>query len=310
VTGGADAFETVRTEQEGVLTTAQATELIGRAALRSHLRQQRWRRICRGLVATHNGKLDHLQQLWVAVLVSGDGALLAGVSAVAESGVRGLRAGSLHVLVPAVRNRSLCLPDLPPDMPPVVVHRTRVLSPEHCQAGRPPRTTLARAVLDAAVWAATSGEARLVLAAACQQRRISADEVLATIPTVPVIRRRGLIHATLLDIAGGAEALSEINFIKLCLDHGLPRPTLQERRRDTEGRRRYLDAYWKNWHLHVEVDGAHHMDVEHWTADMLRQNTVWISGDRILRFPAWLVRERPAEVARQVRSALQAAGWV
>jgi very-short-patch-repair endonuclease len=69
------------------------------------------------------------------------------------------------------------------------------------------------------------------------------------------------------------------------------------------------DAYWRRWRLHVEIDGAHHMDVRSWAADMRRQNEVWIAGDRILRFPAWLVRQRPAEVASQVRAALEAAGW-
>jgi hypothetical protein len=42
---------------------------------------------------------------------------------------------------------------------------------------------------------------------------------------------------------------------------------------------------------------------------MKRQNDLWIAGVRVLRFPAWLVRERPAEVVTQVREALMAAGW-
>ncbi|WP_370518233.1 DUF559 domain-containing protein [Micromonospora sp. AMSO31t] len=72
---------------------------------------------------------------------------------------------------------------------------------------------------------------------------------------------------------------------------------------------RWLDAYWREWRLHVEVDGAHHMDVRQWADDMRRQNDIWTVGDRILRFPAWLVRARPDEVAESVRGALRAAGW-
>jgi very-short-patch-repair endonuclease len=90
---------------------------------------------------------------------------------------------------------------------------------------------------------------------------------------------------------------------------GCRHPDLQERRTDAAGRVRYLDAYWREWRLHVEVDGAHHMDVSEWAADMRRQNDVWIAGDRILRFPAWLLRRRPGEVAAQLRAALVAAGW-
>jgi hypothetical protein len=52
------------------------------------------------------------------------------------------------------------------------------------------------------------------------------------------------------------------------------------------------------------------MDARHWAEDMLRQNQVWIAGDRILRFPAWLVRADPAAVARQLHAGLTAAGWV
>jgi very-short-patch-repair endonuclease len=258
---------------------------------------------------THNGRLDRAQQLWVAVLAAGPGAVLAGATSATEIGVRGLRCDHLQLLIPAVRNRSTRLVGLPSDMPNVRVYRTRVLPPEHLQVGRPPRTTIARSVVDAAAWARSADEARMVLAAACQQRLLTAGEATDVLALLPEIRRRKLIRATLADIGGGAEALSEIDFVALCRRHRLPRPDLQSRRTDADGRDRYLDAYWKDWHLHAEVDGAHHMDARHWAADMHRQNQIWISGDRILRFPAALVRERPAEVAVQLRAALTAAGW-
>ncbi|MEV4717675.1 DUF559 domain-containing protein [Micromonospora noduli] len=121
--------------------------------------------------------------------------------------------------------------------------------------------------------------------------------------------RRRLIGQTISDIAGGAQALSEIDFLRLCRRHRLPAPDLQEHRVDAAGRNRWLDAYWREWRVQVEIDGAHHMDVKQWAADMRRQNDVWNSGDRILRFPAWLVRARPDEVADTVRRALIAAGW-
>ena len=57
------------------------------------------------------------------------------------------------------------------------------------------------------------------------------------------------------------------------------------------------------------MDGAHHLNpLEAWD-DMARQNALWTRGDRVLRFPAWMVRDRPATVAAQVRDALRAAGW-
>jgi hypothetical protein len=306
----ADELEWTVFEQRGIVTTAQATRLVGRGAVRGHLRRGRWRRISHGIVAMTNGRLEPDQQLWVAVLATGRGAVLAGASAAAEAGVRGLRREPLHVLVPAgthaPRRR---LSALPPDMPAVQVHRTTVLPSAHLQVGRPHRTTTARSLVDAAAWARGDDEARVALAAGCQQRRVTPTELREVVAALPKVRRRRLILETVADIEGGAQALSEIDFLRLCRRYDLPRPDLQEKRRDATGRARYLDAYWKEWGLHVEVDGAHHMDARQWAADMRRQNEVWIAGDRILRFPAWLVRARPDEVAAQVRAALIAAGW-
>jgi very-short-patch-repair endonuclease len=308
---GRDAgeFEWVSFEQSGVLTTAQATELVGRGALRGHLRLGRWRRVCRGIVLTHNGDLTPAQQQWAAVLVSGPDAMLAGATAAAASGVQGLRCDSIAVLVPATRSASVRLPRLPPDMTGVRVHRSTVLPERHRQVGRPPRTTVARSVVDAAAWAGSEREALTAIAAACQQRRVTPDEILEVLTVLTRVRRRALIRCTLADIAGGALALSEIDLVTLCRRYRLPRPDLQQRRRDANGRIRYLDAYWREWQVHVEVDGAHHMDVRHWAADMVRQNEVWIAGDRILRFPAWLLRTHPADVAAQLHAALRAAGY-
>jgi very-short-patch-repair endonuclease len=294
--------------QAGVLTSAQAVALVGRGVVRGRVRLAMWRSVCRGIVVTHNGQLTREQQLWVAVLAAGEGAVLAGKAAATEGGVRGLRAERLDVLVPAARRSSVRLQRLPPDMPGVRVHRTAILPAAHRQIGRPPRTSTARSVVDAAAWASTAGEAQLVLAMACQQRRVLAGEVAEVLAVLPTVRRRRLMLTTLTDIEGGAEALSEINFASLCRRYRLPQPDRQVHRTDFAGRRRYLDACWRAYRLHVEIDGAHHMDARQWAADMLRQNEVWIAGDRILRFPAWLIRADPAAVANQLRAALAAAG--
>ncbi len=245
----------------------------------------------------------------MAVLAAGPRAVLAGVTAAAEAGVRGLPPEPLHVLVPADRRVRTLPRRLPIDMPGVVVHRTTVLPEAHLQLARPPRTTTARAVVDGASWARSLRDAQLGLASACQQRRVLPEEIEAVLDVLPRARRRGLLRQTVADIAGGAEALSELDFLALCRRHRLPRPDLHERRTDQTGRVRWLDAYWREWRLHVEIDGAHHMDVRQWAEDMRRQNDIWTTGDRILRFPAWLVRTHPDEVAESLRRALRAAGW-
>ncbi|MFG1654490.1 DUF559 domain-containing protein [Micromonospora sp. NPDC049275] len=306
----ADALEWLAFEQAGVLTTAQLSGLLSEGTVRGRIRSGRWRSICRGIVLAGNGRLAHDQQLWVAVLAAGPGAVLAGVTAAAEAGIRGLRREPLHVVVPADRRSArTSLRRLPIDMPAVLVHRTTVLPEAHLQLARPPRTTTARALVDAAGWAASVDEAQAVLAAGCQQRRVLPAELDAVLDVLPRAPRRRLIRQTVADIAGGAQALSEIDFLRLCRRHRLPAPDLQTHRVDAAGRNRWLDAYWREWRLQVEIDGAHHMDARQWAADMRRQNDVWTSGDRILRFPAWLVRAHPEEVAETVRRALVAAGW-
>ncbi|WP_416900493.1 endonuclease domain-containing protein [Micromonospora echinospora] len=297
-------------EQSGVLTTAQATGLLSEGVVRSRIRTGRWRSVCRGVLLTGNGRLTRDQQLWVAVLVAGTGAVLAGTTAATEAGVRGLPREPLHVLIPAERRAARAvLRHLPIDMAAVRVHRTSVLPAEHIQLGRPPRTTTARALVDAAGWARDEAQAQQLLAAGCQQRRVLPEELRKVMTTLPRAPRRQLIRQTIEDVAGGTEALSEIDFVRLCRRYGLPRPDLQRQRTDAAGRTRWLDAYWPAYRLHVEIDGAHHMDVHQWAADMRRQNDVWTAGDRILRFPAWLVRARPAEVAADLRRALTATGW-
>jgi very-short-patch-repair endonuclease len=307
--GEADDLALTIFEQSGVLSVGQAERLAGRGTVRGHLRAGRWRSLCHGLVVTHNGNLDRRQHLWAAVLVAGADAVLAGPTALAEAGVRGLREKAIHVLIPAPRNRSRRLPRLPADMPPIRVVRTRFLPAGHLQPGRPPRTTVARAAVDTAVWAAAADGARVALAAACQQGKVRPEEIFEVLAVRRRLPRLRMINATLLDIAGGAQALSEINLVELCRRFHLPSPDMQTRREDASGRIRYLDAYWRRWKLHVEVDGAHHMEAMHWADDMLRQNLVWIGGDRILRFSAALVRYRPALVAGQLDAALAAAGW-
>ncbi len=316
-------------QQSGVLTTAQADEALGRGMVRGHLRAGRWRKICRGIVVTTNGPLSRPQQLWVAVLAAGDDALLAGDTALTTAGVRGLREGAVRIVVPAERKVSRRFPVMPGDMPGVRVVRTRVLPDEHRQSSGPqlnspqssgshlnapqssgpPRVTTARALVDAASWAPSGDAARTIIAMTLQQRAVLPEEVLAVLAIRRRLPRARLIEMTVLDVAGGSDSLAEIDFKDLCLRHRLPAPDRQVRRRDGGGRWRFLDAYWTRWRVHAEIDGSHHMEVGQWIDDMIRQNQLWIEGDRVLRFPAALIRSRPDVVAGQVRSAVEVAGW-
>lgn len=294
--------------QRNVITSQQAGRLLSPSAVRHRLATGRWRRVCRGVLVTNPGPLTRGQHLWAAVL-SVRGAILAGVAAAQESGLRGFRREPIDVLVPAEHTTATAIRRLDPDLPGVRVHRTSSLPREQLQRGHPSRTTIERSLVDAAQWAGSDDEARALVAAGCQQRLVLPEEVLSVVAGLPRARRRALVIETARDAQGGATALSEISLVALCRRHRLPAPELQERRTDASGRTRYLDAYWRRYRLHVEVDGGHHMEVGQWEQDMRRQNDVWVAGDRILRFSAYQVRHRPHEVVEQIRRALVAAGW-
>lgn len=162
-----------------------------------------------------------------------------------------------------------------------MAHRTTCLLSEDVFAvGQPRRTMPARSIVDAAQWAATDDEARSIVAAAFQQRMVGGEEVHLVVERLPRLRRRRLILETATEAAGGAHSLSELDFLLLVRRAGLPEPTRQQVRRDSAGRRRYLDAYFEEWQVHVEVDGSQHLDPTHAWADMRRQYAVWIEGDR------------------------------
>jgi hypothetical protein len=297
-------------EQLGVVTWRQAAAALGPGRVRHLVASGRWRRVCRGVLVARPGPLGEDQLWWVAVLAAGDDAVLAGLASARAGGLRGRwRQDSIDVIVPYRRGAADLLRRLPLGLPAVRVRRSRVLPPADLVRGRPDRTSMARAVVDAAQWAHSDDQALSVVAAACQQRLVTPAQIRDVLQRLPRAHRRELVRSAVDDIGGGASALSEIDFVRLCRRAGLPRPDLQERRRDASGRVRYLDAYWREWALHVEVDGAHHMDARQWAADMRRQNDVWISGDRILRFAAFDLRSRPETVVTQLTAALRAAGW-
>lgn len=284
--------------QCGVLTAASAASWVGSAAVRWRLRSGRWQRPCYGIVVTHSGPLTNEQMLWVAVLSAGSGAALAGLTAARLDGLNGFDDGRIHVAVHATRHVRIRLPG-------VTVHRARSLSPRDVHPLRlPPRTRVPRSIVDAASWMRSDNGARTVLAAGVQQRLVRADDLAAELARRAWLQRQSLIKATITDITAGAQALSELDFSRLTRRYGLPEPSRQVLRRDSAGRNRWLDAYWEGARLVVEVDGLWHMDAAAWWADMRRDNELTISGLRVLRFPAFVVRDQPAAVAAQIASAL------
>ena len=190
-----------------------------------------------------------------------------------------------------------------------MVHYSRLFGPDDVHPTREPRRTrVARSLVDAAAWAGSDRGAQALLAAGVQQRLARPQDLLAVVTGNVRLPRRAMIRATLDDIAGGAQALSELDLIRLVRRHRLPEPDRQAPRRDSAGRRRWLDAVWEAARVIVEVDGIHHIDATEYWADMDRDNDFTLGGYRVLRFPAFVVRYHGGYVAGKIRAALRGGG--
>ena len=284
-------------EQLGVLAPAVAAEQP--AQVRRKVRSGRWQRAGR-CVVTHSGPLTADQLLWCAVLSPVGPVAIARETALCAGGLRGLHAVPLTLVTPLGHH--------PPSIRGVRYVQTRHLeSLDLVPHSLPPRTTTARALVDAAS-RTTRDRARTLVAMTIQQRKATAPQVRAVLARLGPVRQEVLLRVTLDDVEGGAHSLPELNFLRLLRQARLPLPTRQAIRQRANGRW-YLDVAWEQYGLVGEVDGSHHRDVEQWEADVLRQDELVISGDAVLRLLSWWIRDRPEMVTDLVRRALVARGW-
>ena len=166
---------------------------------------------------------------------------------------------------------------------------------------------MAVAAIRAALWARTNKQATLLLVMTVQQGLATAQELSAEMLRIRRDKRRSLLHLVLMDLVGGVRSLGEIDVLRGCRARGIPEPDMQVLRRTASGTY-YLDFRWERWKLVLEVDGIQHSWVENTVADALRQNTIAIAGDTVLRLPVLGLRVCPEEFFDQVAEALRKAG--
>ncbi|MEE3919343.1 hypothetical protein V2I01_16415 [Micromonospora sp. BRA006-A] len=196
----ADELTWLLFRQEDVLSLQQARAHLTRRAIRHRVTTGRWRQAHRAVLVAHNGPVGPGQLRWIAVLAAGPTALLGGMTAAQEGGLRGFPQRVVHLLLPATTRRS----PLPSG---VLAHRTTHLpDSDVVPIAAPPRTAAARSIVDAAQWAPTDTRARAIVAAAFQQRLVGGDDVHEVVERMPRIRRRRLILSTATDAAGGAHS--------------------------------------------------------------------------------------------------------
>ncbi|UUZ60263.1 DUF559 domain-containing protein [Nocardioides sp. B-3] len=102
-------------------------------------------------------------------------------------------------------------------------------------------------------------------------------------------------------------SVSEHEFAAACRERGIPEPTRQAVRRTGDGRY-FLDVFWEEWGVVVEIDGIQHGWVQNAVSDALRQNDVTLTDALVLRLPLLGLRVAADDFFDQITQALQARG--
>jgi hypothetical protein len=300
----ADGFTQLLDRQDGVVRVDQlGTAGISRSHWRAQLAWGRWQQPCPAVIVAHNGPLTAAQQEWVAILGSGARAVLCGRSAASRWGLGGWDDGRIHVLV----ERGTSVPDLGLR---VKIHESRRYFPadDPHPAKVPPMTRPERSIVDAAVWTMQQRSACGLVIAAVQQRLTQPARLVAELEKAGKVRHRRVLRAVLVDVEGGAQALSEVDFARICRRNGFPAPIRQSVRVDVSGRRRYIDVEMRTRRgkrLAIEIDGAAHLIVGSYWQDMARANEIALSGQSLLRFPTVALYLDEATVVDQLRRAIR-----
>ena len=206
--------------------------------------------------------------MWLGVLHAGDTALVGDLTAAEVGGLKNWHRDDVTILVP----QSLVL-----DEPPVGIHLVRTrrpLAPMRDPHRDLPTCRIEPAVLHFAAYQRSRRTAQGVLAAVIQQQLAGPESLALWLERMKPLRWAPMFREVLGDIAGGSHSLAEIDVLRLCRGQGLRAPDRQTRRRDAGGRLRYTDCEWRlddGRVLVLEIDGAFHMDVEHWEDDIARQ---------------------------------------
>jgi very-short-patch-repair endonuclease len=297
-----ERVEAVAREQAGVISRRQLYAAgMTRGEVRANVRADRWRRVGTQSICIHRGPLPEEARRWAAVFEAGPRAFLDGGSALKAGGLKNFTMPAIRVSVPrgarVRRGRGLD------------IRQTRRWSLDDLAPGGVPRTRIEVAAVRHALWARSNREAALVLTMVVQQSLTTPEALGAEMLRVRRDKRRSFIHGVLLDLIGGVRSLGELDVARECRRRGLPEPNRQVLRRGRNGRY-YLDVYWDQWKLVVEIDGIQHILASAVVPDALRQNHLAIHGDTVLRLPLLGLRVAPEEFFGQIEEALVAAGCV
>lgn len=292
--------------QAGVVARRQLLALgVTPGAVGARLDAGRWTPVLPGVYLTGGAAPEELVRAWAALLYAGEGAVLAGRTALRLWGVLDAAPATVSVCVPARRRVR--------DQPGVRVVTRSTLDADTHPGAVPPRLRVEPAVLDAVAGCSDEAEVVALLLRAVQGRHTTAGRLRSALAATARQRHRALVLEVLADVDDGVRSMLELRWARdVDRAHRLPgalrnaAEVVHERGRR---RRRYRDVEYVGWGLVVELDGrAAHPDDEAFR-DRDRDNALAANGTVSLRYGWTEVVREPCAVAAQVVAVLRRLGW-
>jgi very-short-patch-repair endonuclease len=263
--------------QHGVVSRSQLSVMgFTKREIDRRIKARRLNGVHSGVYAVGHRVLTVEGRWMAAVLAGGAGAVLSHDSAAAAWDIRPVGAGAIHVTIPRTTGRDR--------RPGLRIHRSVTLRPEDTTVHRgipitdPHRTLhdLARTLKSRPLEQAVNRAERLI---DWTRLKRSAPPSLQA-----VLQRYSTTHT---------RSELEERFLRLCDDHGIPRPETNTRIEGYE-----VDFVWRDRRLIVEVDGyEHHRSPTAFAADRERDVVLTGMGWRVMRFTYEHVTRRAAWVA-------------
>lgn len=289
--------------QAGVVSRQQALKAgMSAGEIYAKIKSGRWHQMHRGVYRIFTGPIEKDARRWAAVLYVGRGARLSHGTAAELNGLTDRRDPFIHVKIPPGRRI------VPPEG--VVVHISSTAGPLwRPPRGLPPFTLPEETVIDL-VHAATDLDDVIGLVAGAFGRRLVSEAGLKQEAAKRAkLRWRHDLDEIITAAVGGAHSVLEFRHDRdVQRAHGLPPAQRQVPFKKPNGATGYLDRYYPEYRLAIELDGKQYHAGERRSQDQDRDNANAVTGST-LRYGWDDVTRRACEVARQEADALRRRGW-
>jgi len=290
--------------QAGVVSRQQALASgISAGTIDARVRFGRWRVMHRAVYATYTAPLGRDAQLWAALLYAGQGARLSHETAAELIGLTNRQWPEIQVSIPPERRVT--------PVAGVTIHLSgdngRIWRPP---PGVPPHTSEEDTVLDL-VHAADNLDDVLGWVTRALTKPLTSEPHLRTaMDARKRLRWRYELDEIITAAAGGAHSVLEYRHDRdVQRAHGLPPARKQVPFRKPSGTQGYLDRYYPQYQLAVELDGRQYHPGELRAQDQARDNANIVTGVATLRYGWYDVTRRACETALQEAAALRQRGW-